>query len=72
MTKQRLAEKSVRYLIKQHKIGKSTSNIAAELDITARYTDDFGHGSSTPKPFQKYENLDVQPRSQVILNQCQC
>ncbi len=72
MTKQRLTDKSIRYLIKQRKIGKSTSNIAAELDITARHSDDSGHGSSTPKPFQKYENLDVQPRSQVIPKQGQC
>ena len=37
MAKQRLTDKSIVYLIKQRKIGKSTSDISVELGITSRH-----------------------------------
>ena len=37
MAKQRLTDKSIVYLIKQRKIGKSTSDIAVEIYITTRH-----------------------------------
>ena len=52
-------------MIKQRKIGKNTSDGTVKIGSTSRHVRRLWYGSSTPKPFQRYEDWNGQ-QSQVM------